>query len=85
MKIYHWWPGRKWAGPCPIPRYIIEKSERMGTRYMTVARQEVDGLMYEGIARCCPRDVPDKQLGRKIAIGRLAWTVKKWTGKELEA
>jgi len=73
MKVYHWWPGRQYAGPCPIPRHYVEKAEKMGSRYLTYAKQELGmpGRWAEGWAFCCPKDFPSRKLGREIAIGRL--------------
>jgi len=69
VRIYHWWPGRKWAGPSPIPD--LERSAR-GSRYMTVARlHSGDQVLGVGVARCCDLDVPSRKLGREIAIGRM--------------
>jgi len=88
VKIYHWWPGREWAGPSPIE--AIE-NRLGGSRYITVARTRLlvdwpiwddpkdgtwpmpeDGWTVQGIARCCHKDVPDRKRGREIALGRLA-------------
>jgi hypothetical protein len=74
MKVYHWWPGRTWAGPCPIPPVFVAEAERLGTLYVTFAVHD-DGVMpICGVARCCPKDVPSRKLGRAIAIGRLRST-----------
>lgn len=70
MKIYHWWPGRTWAGPCPIPNDIIQEAEKRRTRYLTVAKNTGFPLVY-GIAWCNPKDVPNRKLGRHIATSRL--------------
>ena len=71
MKVYHWWPGRTWAGPCPIPSIFIKEAERMGTRYLTFALDYHGNIPVCGVARCCPKDVPSRKLGREIAIGRM--------------
>lgn len=72
-RVYHWWPGRRWAGPCPIPEPLVEKARERGSRYLTVARAEMeDGAEIVTAAFCCPQDNPSRRIGREIAVGRLA-------------
>ena len=76
VKIYHWWPGRQWEGPCPIPAYMIHRAVEKNTVYLTVAYigDLAAGTHYPtlGVAECCPKDIPERKLGRRIALGRLA-------------
>ncbi|RPJ40091.1 MAG: hypothetical protein EHM35_00355 [Planctomycetaceae bacterium] len=67
IRVYHWWPGRQYAGESPIHPALLANCERRGTRYLTLAF--CDG--YFGLARCCPKDNPSRRLGREIALGRL--------------
>lgn len=72
VKITHWWPGREFKGPSPIPATFIKRAESMGSRYLTVATLEIDYKpVAAGLAFCCPKDCPDKHLGRQIALGRM--------------
>lgn len=72
VKITHWWPGRKFRGPSPIPSFLIKMAKDMGSRYLTFATLEVDNKpAAAGWAFCCPKDTPNKRLGRKIALGRM--------------
>lgn len=71
-KIAHWWPGRQFKKESPIPSYLIKEAQKKGTRYLTVVTLEWGGQEFMGgVASCCPKDSPDKELGRTIAIGRL--------------
>ena len=70
IKVTHWWPGRSWRGPCPIPRSIIKQTR--GSKYLTVAKVELEpGFTMFAFARCNPVDVPSRAMGRTIAVGRL--------------
>ena len=79
MKIYHWWPGRKWEGPCPIPCYLVKQAERRGSKYLTVAEMRLLSLtdesyvMIVGSAFCNKKekDGPSRKYGRELAIDRL--------------
>jgi len=72
VKITHWWPGREFKGPSPIPSYVIKVAEKRGSRYLTFALMEIDYQpVASGLAFCCPKDNPDKHLGRQIALGRM--------------
>jgi hypothetical protein len=76
VKLYHWWPGRTWAGPSPIHPPAEAHWTRTGTRYATIARVYLSGptgvWLVVGWARCCPKDAPSRRMGRAIALGRLA-------------
>lgn len=72
LKVYHWWPGREWRGPCPFPVYLVRIAKKNHRKYMTVAMIEHEGKTYMGVAECGKHDVPSRQRGRDIAIGRLA-------------
>lgn len=78
IKIYHWWPGREYAGPSPIPSYKVKEAFKKGSKYLTMA---CCGDIVE-FAECCPRDFPSRKMGTEIALGRLikhlevvGWTV----------
>jgi hypothetical protein len=73
MKIYHWWPGRTWAGPCPIPEEFIEMAIKRGSKYMTVAKKDFPqhNVYITTAAFCNPKDVPCRAMGRHIAVERL--------------
>lgn len=77
MKVYHWWPGRQYAGPCPIPSMYTKLAKDRGSKYLTVAKEYQEGIGWVyGFAFCCPKDVPSRKMGREIAIGRLlSWMV----------
>ena len=69
VKITHWWPGREFKGPSPIPCAFIKTAQAMGSRYLTVAILEIDHKpVASGWAFCCPKDNPSKHLD-----GRLPW------------
>jgi len=71
QKVYHWWPGRVWAGPCPIPSWWVKQAKERGSRYMTFAYlKEGNRVLGVGVAYCCPKDVPSRSIGRAIALGR---------------
>lgn len=76
IRIFHWWPGREYRGVCPIPSYLVREAEEKGTRYLTFVSLEMNDLVIEGVAECCPKDVPSRKMGRKIALGRLKSLVK---------
>jgi hypothetical protein len=83
MRVYHWWPGRTWDGPCPhIVEKYVPRAEELGSKYMTIAVQwlgDPDNYLI-GMSLCCKKDNPSRSLGRKIAVARLynAW------GKEID-
>ena len=72
VQIFHWWPGRQFAGTCPIPPSAIREAERRGSRYVTFAVTELPNGPFAAWAFCCPKDTPDRAMGRRIALGRLA-------------
>ena len=79
MRIFHWWPGREYMKDCPIPDLYVSEARRMGSRYLTYAILELDeGRYVEGWAFCCPKDVPSRKMGKKIAVGRVMCTVKEF-------
>ena len=87
VKLYHWWPGRQWEGPSPIPPRLTHSAENRGCRYLTLASVDEQGrdLPFScGLAMCCPADTPDRKLGRKIALGRLNAEIEMY-GWTLEA
>ena len=72
IRIYHWWPGREFAGANPIPPLLLAEAERMGSRYLTVAKAENErGFARYGWAFCCPKDAPRRHVGRELALERL--------------
>ena len=71
ISVFHWWPGRQWKKNCPIPSFLVQEAERMGSRYLTFISTRVGDEELAGWAFCCPKDVPDKKLGRRIAFGRM--------------
>ena len=78
VRIYHWWPGKEWYKENPIPSYIVKEVKQMGSRYLTYVSAEVDyDRFVSAWSVCCPRDIPSRKMGRKIALGRL--------GKRLES
>jgi len=72
VKVTHWWPGRQWRGPSPIPAFMIEEAKRRKSRYLTYAQAGGYEDLCFGAAFCCPKDAPSRALGREIALGRLA-------------
>ena len=70
MTYFHWWPGRSFRGDCPIPEPFVRECQRRGTRYLTAARLTCGGRTVWGLAMCCPKDVPSREIGRRIARGR---------------
>jgi hypothetical protein len=71
MRVIYWWPGRRFRKKNPIPEEFLRKAKRRGTRYLTVAYEEVNGRKVYGVAFCCPKDNPSRRMGKRIAIGRL--------------
>ena len=71
MKVYHWWPGREFNGPNPIPAFLVKAAKSRGSRYLTYAKEQVGENLFFGQAFCCPKDFPSRKMGRKIAVGRL--------------
>lgn len=71
MKVYHWWPGREFRGPCPIPVFMVKAAEKMGSLYLTYVALDVGDMRFFGNAFCCPKDFPSRKMGRRIAVGRL--------------
>ena len=69
VRIYHWWPGKEWYRENPIPSFLVKEAEIKGSKYLTYT--EAEDLNWD-FALCCPRDVPSRKMGRKIALGRLA-------------
>ena len=72
VQIFHWWPGREFQGVCPIPPLAIRVAEKRGSRYMTFAVADLPDGPIAAWAFCCPKDTPDRERGRNIALGRLA-------------
>ena len=76
VKVYHWWPGKTWAGPCPIEQLFVDDATDRGSRYMTVAYAPIGWqgctVHVTEAAFCCPKDTPNRRMGRTIALGRLA-------------
>ena len=72
VQIFHWWPGREFAGVCPIPPSALLEAERRGSRYVTFAVTDLHDGPVAAWAFCCPKDTPDRAMGRRIALGRLA-------------
>ena len=71
IRVYHWWPGRQFAGANPIPDWYLYHAEQRGSRYLTVAAIEVNGHRVTRAAYCCPKDSPSRARGRHIAVARL--------------
>ena len=72
VQIFHWWPGRQYAGATPIPPSLVKEAERRGSRYLTFAVAQLPEGPVAGCSLCCPKDTPDRAMGRRIALGRLA-------------
>ena len=71
VKVYHWRPGRWDDEYCPIPSYFVKQAQKIGSRYLTVAVVlESDEPVSVDTAFCCPRDVPSREMGRRIALAR---------------
>lgn len=83
VKIVHWWPGRQYRHGGP--RFLwpfIDRAIVRGSRYMTLAIVQdpasADGQLFLiASAHCCPRDAPDRHIGRAIALGRLQKAVER--------
>lgn len=71
ISVFHWWPGREFKKECPIPSFLIKQAEQRGSRYLTFISTRVGDEEFAGWALCNPKDVPNKQLGRRIAFGRM--------------
>jgi hypothetical protein len=78
LSIAHWWPGRDhwWETPS-VPAFMIRDSKRKRSRYMTVASARFEDGEVAAVARCCKRDQPSREVGRFIALLRLARTLKR--------
>ena len=72
VQLFHWWPGRQYAGTSPIPPSLVREAERIGSRYLTFAVAELPQGPVAEYSLCCPKDMPDRAMGRRIALGRLA-------------
>ena len=69
VRVNHWWPGKEQT---PIEPELIRLAEQRGSRYLTVATVELPGgERVQTTAFCCPKDVPTRRMGRRIALGRL--------------
>jgi hypothetical protein len=84
ISVFHWWPGREFKKECPIPSFLVQEAEQRGSRYLTFISARVGDEELAGWAFCCPKDVPDKKLGRRIAYGRLMAMCKE-RGVEIES
>lgn len=71
IQVFHWWPGREFLGSNPIPAYFVDEAKRRNSRYLTFAVADVPQGPISGLALCCPKDTPDRAMGRRIALGRL--------------
>ena len=86
VRLVHWWPGRKYrringATETGIPvrwnrSFEFWFSPMKGTRYMTAASANVHGDLYLGTSACSPKDMPSREVGRFIALLRLARGLK---------
>jgi len=82
--IAHWWPGRSYysfAGTMisynsPFPSYILRRSGRVKTKYMTMVRVTFEDGELATYAMCCPKDQPSRAAGRFIALLRMARLLK---------
>ena len=87
VRLFHWWPGREFKrGWCPIPRHVVRGWKKNQRRYATHASivPAAPMMPIEGSAECGPSDTPTRQIGREIALGRLAKELKLY-GWKLEA
>ena len=88
VRLVHWWPGRVYAkgmtGGIRVPvRYkdctpgaVRYKPLHKNTRYMTAATVALDDMFLTGFASCGPKDKPSREVGRFIALLRLARGLK---------
>jgi len=77
LSITHWWPERHWWESVSVPAFLVRKSLRMRSRYMTVASARFEDGEISAVARCCKRDQPSREVGRFIALLRLARTLRR--------
>lgn len=72
VKVVHWWPGRVWRSCSPVPTIYTKEAMRRGSRYLTYAETLAqDGHLITAVAFCNPKDSPSREMGRRIAVGRL--------------
>jgi len=85
VKVYHWWPGKEWRYGNPIPSFIIKEVKKRGSRYLTyVETFTPTSYVIWDHAACCPRDMPSRKMGRKIALGRLSKRLMAWHNLEVK-
>ena len=85
VRLYHWWPGRKYEGACPIPPLLLWSAEKRGSKYLTLAVTDLGWISFHAIALCCPKDFPSRAIGRTIALGRLEKKLKSYDYELVEA
>ena len=76
LAIAHWWPEKNWIQESTLPAYMVRKSRRMRSRYMTVASARFEDGEIAAVSRCCKKDQPSREAGRFIALLRLGRTLK---------
>ena len=75
LRLSHWWPGRV----CRLPNVIGGmwlRAVRQGTKYLTIASVELNGVTVTAHAMCRHDDQPRRKVGRFIALLRLARGLK---------
>lgn len=72
VQIFHWWERRQFSGTSPIPPSLVKEAQRRGSRYLTFAVAELPQGPVAAYSLCCPKDTPNRAMGRRIALGRLA-------------